>query len=60
MVQPFGWDNVWAYKLGVERSFGGRHAARAGYNYSDIPLPAKNTLTATGAPAFSSIISRWG
>lgn len=52
VVQPFGWNNVWAYKLGIVRRFGESQTLRLGYNYSDIPLPPRNTLTATGAPAF--------
>ncbi len=52
IVQPFGWDNVWAYKLGVQHKFDNKLTMRAGYNYGSRPLPAKNTLTATGAPAY--------
>ncbi len=51
VVQPFGWDNVWAFKIGVEHQFSEKLTLRGGYNYSDIPMPSKNTLTATGAPA---------
>lgn len=52
VVQPFGWDNVWAYKIGVEHQATDKLTLRGGYNYSDHPLPPENTLTATGAPAF--------
>lgn len=52
VVQPFGWDNVWAFKFGVEHQINEKLTVRGGYNYSDIPIPSKNTLTATGAPAF--------
>ena len=52
VVQPFGWDNVWAFKVGVEHQVSEKITLRGGYNYSDIPIPSKNTLTATGAPAF--------
>ena len=50
-VHPFGWDNVWVYKVGVQHQLNDTVTLRAGYNYSDIPMPGKNTLTATGAPA---------
>ena len=50
-VNPFGWDNVWVYKIGVQHELTDKITLRAGYNYSDIPMPDKNTLTATGAPA---------
>ncbi|MFT5466862.1 MAG: long-chain fatty acid transport protein [Verrucomicrobiales bacterium] len=52
VVQPFGWDDVWAFKLGAEHDLYDKLTLRAGYNYSTIPLPAKNTLTATGAPSY--------
>ena len=52
VVQPFGWDNVWAYKLGGEHKLSEKQTLRLGYNYGSTPLPKKNTLTATGAPAF--------
>lgn len=52
VVQPFGWDNVWAFKIGVQHKMNNKVTVRAGYNYSDIPIPPENTLTATGAPAF--------
>ena len=52
VVQPFGWDNVWAYKIGAEHKFNEKQTLRLGYNYGSTPLPPKNTLTATGAPAF--------
>jgi long-chain fatty acid transport protein len=53
VVQPFGWkDYVMAYKIGVQHHFNDTFTARAGYNYGESPLPNKNTLTATGAPAF--------
>ena len=52
VVQPFGWDNVWVYKIGCEYQATNKLALRAGYNYSDIPIPDRNTLTATGAPAY--------
>ena len=50
VVQPFGWDNVWAYKLGVQHQLNDKIVLRCGYNYSDVPMPSKNVLTATGAP----------
>jgi long-subunit fatty acid transport protein len=52
VIQPFGWKNVWAYKLGGEHKFNEKQTLRLGYNYGSTPLPKKNTLTATGAPAF--------
>jgi long-chain fatty acid transport protein len=53
VVQPFGWkDYVWCYKIGVQHHFNETFTGRAGYNYAESPLPDRNTLTATGAPAF--------
>lgn len=50
-VNPFGWEDVWVYKIGIQHQLNDTLTLRAGYNYSDIPMPGKNTLTATGAPA---------
>lgn len=50
VVQPFGWDNVWVQKIGVEHKVNDKLTLRAGYNHSDIPMPSENVLTATGAP----------
>ncbi len=52
VVQPFGWDNVWAFKLGVQHKATNKLTLLAGYNYGERPLPPENTLTATGAPAY--------
>ena len=51
VVQPFGWDDVWAFKIGVQHQVNEKLTLRAGYNYSDVPMPSENVLTATGAPA---------
>jgi long-chain fatty acid transport protein len=51
IVFPFGWDNVWAFKAGLQHQCTENVIVRTGYNYSDIPIPDRNVLTATGAPA---------
>jgi long-chain fatty acid transport protein len=52
IVQPFGWNNVKAFKFAIEHKLNDQMTLRGAYNHSDIPLPPRNTLTATGAPAF--------
>jgi long-chain fatty acid transport protein len=51
VVQPFGWRNVWTFKTGVQHQVTDKLTARAGYNYSQMPLQASKVISATGAPA---------
>ncbi len=51
VVYPFGWDDVWVYKAGIQYLVSNKLTLRAGYNYSDIPIRSEVVLTATGAPA---------
>lgn len=50
-VNPFGWRDVWVYKLGVQYRAGSKWTLRAGYNHSTNPIRAEVVLSATGAPA---------
>jgi long-subunit fatty acid transport protein len=52
VIQPFGWHNVWAYKIGAVHQVNDKHTLRLGYNYGSSIMPKRNTITATGAPAF--------
>lgn len=51
VVQPFGWKDVWTFKVGVTHQMGDKLTMRAGYNYSQMPLQASKVISATGAPA---------
>ncbi len=51
VVEPFGWRNVWTFKTGVQHEFTDKLTARAGYNYSQMPLRPEVVISATGAPA---------
>jgi len=51
VVEPFGWRNVWTIKAGVQRQVSEKLTARAGYNYSQMPLQGDVVISATGAPA---------
>jgi long-chain fatty acid transport protein len=51
IVQPFGWRNIAAVKLGVRYQATDKMDVRLGYSYSMMPLKSENVLTATGAPA---------
>lgn len=51
IVQPFGWRNVLAFKIGARYQATEKANVRLGYNYSQMPLKSENVLTATGAPA---------
>ena len=50
-VQPFGWRDVWAFKLGYQRVINPTWTVRAGYNYANTPIKNRNVLSATGALA---------
>lgn len=51
IVYPFGWRNIWTFKVGVRHRVGDKLDLRIGYNYSQTPLRAEVILTGTGAPA---------
>ena len=51
VVDPFGWRNVWTFKMGLQREVSDTFTVRAGYNYSQMPLRPEVVLSATGAPA---------
>lgn len=51
IVQPFGWRNVYAIKMGVMYQATEMMDVRLGYCFTQMPLKPENVLTATGAPA---------
>lgn len=50
-VFPFGWNDVWVYKVGVQYRANPTWTLRAGFNYSSNPIRGEVVLSATGAPA---------
>jgi len=46
----FGWEDVTAYKLGIEYAFSPDFTLRGGYNYGKQPIPASETLFNILAP----------
>lgn len=46
----FGWQSVWAMKLGVAYKWSHRLTLRAGYNHSQNPIPATQTFFNILAP----------
>ncbi len=50
-VFPFGWNDVWVYKIGVQWQASPTWTLRAGFNYSSNPIQGEKVLSATGAPA---------
>ncbi|MGE0454544.1 MAG: OmpP1/FadL family transporter [Vicinamibacteria bacterium] len=51
IVYPFGWRNVWTFKIGARHRIKDKLDLRLGYNYSQTPLREEVILTGTGAPA---------
>ena len=51
VVDPFGWRDVWTFKVGVQHQATEKLAVRGGYNFSQMPLREEVVLSATGAPA---------
>ena len=47
----FGWQDITAYKLGADYKLSNTLTLRAGFNYSDQPIPAAETLFNLLAPA---------
>ena len=50
-VAGFGWDDIKVFALGGEFQATDRVALRAGYNYSDNPIPEENSFFNVSAPA---------
>jgi len=50
VIIPFGWQNVWTFKAGVEHQATDKMTVRAGYNYSQTPIQAGSVISSTGAP----------
>jgi long-chain fatty acid transport protein len=50
-VQGFGWDDIMVVALGTQFQATDRFALRAGYNYSDNPIPDENSFFNVSAPA---------
>jgi len=50
-VAGFGWDNIKVFALGGQFDATDRFALRAGYNYSDNPIPEENSFFNVSAPA---------
>jgi long-chain fatty acid transport protein len=47
----FGWDDVWVYKVGVNREYNPRWTFRTGYNCSKVPYDDDQALFNVLAPA---------
>ena len=50
-VKGFGWDNIWAMGLGLRHQVTDGLALRAGYNYSQNPIPDDLSFFNIAAPA---------
>lgn len=50
-VQGFGWENIWTVALGAQYRITPRFTLRAGYNYSDNPIPSDQQFFNVFAPA---------
>lgn len=50
-VAGFGWDDIKVFAVGSEFQASDRLALRAGYNYSDNPIPEENSFFNVAAPA---------
>lgn len=50
-VRGFGWESIWTLATGFELRPVPRVALRAGYNYSDNPIPSGMTMFNAPAPA---------
>jgi long-chain fatty acid transport protein len=50
-VAGFGWDDIKVFALGGEFLATDRVSLRAGYNYSDNPIPEENSFFNVAAPA---------
>lgn len=50
-VKGFGWDDIMVVALGGQFQASDRMSLRAGYNYSDNPIPEENSFFNVAAPA---------
>jgi long-chain fatty acid transport protein len=50
-VRGFGWQDIWTLALGGQYKVTQRFAVRAGYNYSDNPIPSNQQFFNVFAPA---------
>ncbi|QSA95677.1 OmpP1/FadL family transporter [Methylococcus sp. EFPC2] len=50
-VRGFGWEDIWAVSLGAQYKLNSRFTLRAGYNYSDNPIPSNQQFFNVFAPA---------
>jgi long-chain fatty acid transport protein len=50
VIDPFGWRDIWTFKVGLQHQVTDKMVVRAGYNFSQMPVKSENVLTATGAP----------
>lgn len=50
-VKGFGWDNIWSFGAGAEVRAAMQLELRAGYNFSDNPIPGNLTMFNLPAPA---------
>jgi long-chain fatty acid transport protein len=47
----FGWDDMWAYKVGLNYDYNTQWSFRAGYNYGESPIEEDQVLFNMLAPA---------
>lgn len=50
-VEGFGWEDIMVLAVGTQFQASDRLALRAGYNYSDNPIPDENSFFNVAAPA---------
>ena len=50
-VQGFGWDDIFVFATGAQFQASEKVALRAGYNYSQNPIPDENSFFNVAAPA---------
>lgn len=50
IVYPFGWNDVWTLKAGVQYLATDKLTVRAGYNFSETPLRSEVVVSAVTAP----------
>ena len=49
-INGLGWDSVWAFSTGVERTLSDRLKVRAGYCYNTNPIPSESQWANVGSP----------
>jgi long-chain fatty acid transport protein len=50
-VQGFGWQDIWTFSLGAQYALNSRFTVRAGYNFSENPIPSNQQFFNVFAPA---------